>query len=53
VIEVDSDYAEGRAWLAYLYAEQYHHRRNERHADSPELTDRLMEGLEKAGLELR
>jgi non-specific serine/threonine protein kinase len=33
VIDEDSDYAEGRAWLAYLYAEQYHHRRNERSGD--------------------
>jgi serine/threonine protein kinase/tetratricopeptide (TPR) repeat protein len=30
VIKGDSDYADGLAWLAYLYAEEYHHRWNER-----------------------
>jgi serine/threonine protein kinase len=30
VVPADTDYAEARAWLAYIYAEQYHHRRNER-----------------------
>jgi serine/threonine protein kinase len=30
VVESDPDYADGWAWLAYLYAEEYHHRRNER-----------------------
>jgi len=30
VVEADPDYAEGRAWLAYLYADAYHHRWNER-----------------------
>jgi TolB-like protein len=29
-VGIDTDYADGQAWLAYLYAEEYHHRRNER-----------------------
>jgi len=30
VTETDPDYIDGLAWLAYLYAEEYHHRWNER-----------------------
>jgi len=30
VVEADPNYAEGWAWLAYLYADQFHHRWNER-----------------------
>ncbi len=29
-VETEPEYAEGLAWLAYIYAEEYHHRRNER-----------------------
>ncbi len=29
VVEAESDYVDGLAWLAYLYAEEFHHRRNE------------------------
>ncbi len=29
VIEAEPDYVEGLAWLAYLYADQFHHRWNE------------------------
>jgi serine/threonine protein kinase/tetratricopeptide (TPR) repeat protein len=29
VVEVEPDYVEGLAWLAYFYAEQFHHRWNE------------------------
>ena len=29
VVEAEPDYVEGLAWLAYLYAEQFHHRWNE------------------------
>ncbi len=47
VIESDADYADGRAWLAYLYAEQYHHRRNERPGEGAVL-DRALEMAEEA-----
>jgi len=47
VTEVDPDYAEGRAWLAYLYAEEYHHRRNERPGEYDPL-DRALEMAEEA-----
>ncbi len=30
VVAADPDYADGKAWLGYLYAEEYHHRWNER-----------------------
>ena len=30
VVAEDSEYSDGRAWLAYMYMEEYHHRRNER-----------------------
>lgn len=30
VVDAEREYADGQAWLAYLYAEEYHHRRNER-----------------------
>ncbi len=29
VLETDTDYADGHAWLGYLYGDQYHHRWNE------------------------
>jgi TolB-like protein/Tfp pilus assembly protein PilF len=30
VVEAEPDYVDGLAWLAYLYVEEFHHRRNER-----------------------
>ena len=47
VVELDSDYAEGWAWLAYLYAEEYHHRRNER-PEAHDSRDRALEAAERA-----
>jgi TolB-like protein len=47
VIETDSDYVDGLAWLAYLYAEEYHHRWNER-ADEYDALDRALELAEEA-----
>jgi non-specific serine/threonine protein kinase len=47
VIGDDANYSEGRAWLAYLYAEQYHHRRNER-AGEDDILDRALEMAEEA-----
>jgi TolB-like protein len=46
-VEHDPDYAEGWAWLAYLYAEEYHHRRNER-PESYNSVDRALEAAERA-----
>jgi len=46
-VELDPDYAEGWAWLAYLYSEEYHHRRNER-PDSYDSRDRALEAAERA-----
>ncbi|UCF69221.1 MAG: hypothetical protein JSV80_08055 [Acidobacteriota bacterium] len=42
VIATDPDYAAGRAWLAYLYAEEFHHRWNER-PDDYDALDRALE----------
>ena len=47
VVERDPDYAEGWAWLAYMYAEEHHHRRNER-PESYDAMDRAMEVAERA-----
>jgi adenylate cyclase len=47
VVELDSAYADGWAWLAYLYAEEYHHRRNE-NPDSYDSRDRALEVAERA-----
>jgi adenylate cyclase len=47
VVELDSAYADGWAWLAYLYAEEYHHRRNE-NPDSYVSRDRALEVAERA-----
>jgi len=47
VVEFDPDYADGWAWLAYLYADEYHHRRNERPA-SYDSGDRALEVAERA-----
>jgi len=46
-VELDTDYAEGLAWLAYLYVEEFHHRRNER-PDSYDSRDRALEFAERA-----
>jgi TolB-like protein len=47
VVELDPDYADGWAWLAYLYADEYHHRRNE-HPDSYDSRDRALEVAKRA-----
>jgi serine/threonine protein kinase/tetratricopeptide (TPR) repeat protein len=47
VVGADPDYAEGRAWLAYLYADQYHHRWNER-TDEYDALDRALQVAEEA-----
>jgi TolB-like protein len=47
VVELDSAYADGWAWLAYLYAEEYHHRRNE-DPESYDSRDRALETAERA-----
>ena len=47
VVELDPDYADGWAWLAYLYADEFHHRRNE-HPDSYDSRDRALEVAERA-----
>lgn len=41
-VEAEPEYAEGLAWLAYIYAEEYHHRRNERVGEYDAL-DRALE----------
>jgi TolB-like protein len=46
-VELDPDYAEGWAWLAYVYGEEYHHRRNER-SESYDSLDRALEAAERA-----
>ncbi|NIM01687.1 MAG: protein kinase, partial [Acidobacteria bacterium] len=51
VVEEEPDYAEGLAWLGYIYAEEYHHRRNER-LDEYDPLDRALElGLEAVRLD--
>ena len=47
VVQTDPDYAEARAWLGYLYADEYHHRWNER-ADEYNALDRALEHCEAA-----
>jgi len=47
VVGADPDYAEGWAWLAYLYADQYHHRWNERPEEYDPL-DRALQFAEQA-----
>ena len=47
VVEADPDYAEARAWLGYLYADEFHHRWNER-ADESNALDRALEHCEAA-----
>jgi len=47
VVELDPDYPDGWAWLAYLYAEEYHHRRNE-DPDSYDSRNRALEFAERA-----
>ncbi len=51
VVEAEPDYAESLAWLGYIYAEEYHHRRNER-LDEYNGLDRALElGLEAVRLD--
>jgi serine/threonine protein kinase len=45
VVETEPDYADGLAWLGYLYGEEYHHRRNERTDDYVALDRALELGL--------
>jgi non-specific serine/threonine protein kinase len=47
VVADDPDYAEGKAWLAYLYADEYHHRWNER-PDEYDSIERALELAEEA-----
>ena len=47
VTETDPDYIDGLAWLAYIYAEEYHHRWNER-TDEYVALDRARDLAEKA-----
>jgi len=51
VIPAETDYAEARAWLAYLYAEQYHHRRNERPGEGDVMDQALAMAEEAVRLE--
>jgi serine/threonine protein kinase/tetratricopeptide (TPR) repeat protein len=44
VVDAEPDYADGRAWLAYLYSDEFHHRWNER----PGEYDALARALELA-----
>ena len=48
VIETDPDYAEARAWLGYLYAEQYHHRWNEPENGEYNSIERALQYTEEA-----
>jgi adenylate cyclase len=51
VVEAEPDYADGLAWLGYIYGEEYHHRRNER-PDEYDALDRALElGLEAVRLD--
>ena len=47
VIEIDPDYVDGLAWFAYLYAEEYHHRWNER-TDEYDALDRALDLAKEA-----
>jgi len=47
VVESDPDYADGLAWLAYMYAEENHHRWNER-KDEYDALERAVELAEEA-----
>jgi len=49
VVEIDPDYSESRAWLGYVYADEYHHRWNER-PDEYNALDRALEAAEQAVL---
>jgi TolB-like protein/Tfp pilus assembly protein PilF len=46
-LRTDPDYAEGWAWLAYLYVEEYHHRFNER-PEAYDSKDRALEAAKRA-----
>jgi tetratricopeptide (TPR) repeat protein len=47
VVEADPDYADGHAWLGYLYADQFHHRWNDRPEEYVAL-DRALAHAERA-----
>jgi TolB-like protein/predicted Ser/Thr protein kinase len=47
VVDADPDYVDGLAWLAYLYADQFHHRWNEPDGEYVSL-DRALEFAERA-----
>jgi non-specific serine/threonine protein kinase len=47
VVDENSDYSDGRAWLAYMYMEEYHHRRNEQ-LEGNEAIDLALEHAEAA-----
>jgi TolB-like protein/Flp pilus assembly protein TadD len=51
VVEAEPEYAEALAWLGYIYAEEYHHRRNERPDEYDALERALELGLEALRLE--
>ncbi len=51
VVEAEPDYADGLAWLGYIYAEEYHHRRNERLDEYDPLERALELGLEAVRLD--
>ncbi len=51
VVEAEPDYADGLAWLGYIYAEEYHHRRNERLDAYVALDRALALGLEAVRLD--
>jgi tetratricopeptide (TPR) repeat protein len=46
-LAIDSDYADGWAWLAYLYAEEFHHRYNERR-ESHDSKERALSASQRA-----
>jgi TolB-like protein/cytochrome c-type biogenesis protein CcmH/NrfG len=48
VLEIDSDYAEGQAWLAYLYADQFHHRWHDLPVEEDDSLDRALAAAETA-----
>jgi adenylate cyclase len=51
VVEAEPEYAEALAWLGYIYAEEYHHRRNERPDEYDALERALELGLEAVRLD--
>ena len=51
VVEAEPDYADGLAWLGYIYADEYHHRRNERLNEYDALDRALELGLKAVRLD--